>query len=474
MWPFRRDTIRERRSWKRRGLITFNVVLATLLVLGAGGVGYAKFQFGKVDKLDLGGILNRDGGSKNPMTVLLVGSDSREDLAPGEAKKFGGTKLVTGKRSDTIMLLRVDPKTQRAAILSVPRDLYVPIAGTSERDRINTAFLTGGAERLIQTIQQTLGISVDHYAQVDFDGFKGIVDAIDGVTIRFDAPARDPMAGLSVPKAGCIKLSGDQALAYVRSRNYEAYEGGRWRRDPRSDFSRIDRQQDFIRRVIRKAVDKATGNPLTLNSLVSSGVKNLTVDEGFSLNDMTRLARRFQSLDPNKVQMMTLPTTAAKIGGADVLRPKPTEDKQTVDLFLNGPPEAQGADMPAIPPGSLSVRVLNGSGTPGQATEVAGNLKDAGFVVAGIGDGRSTDKTMIRYAPGGKAKAEVIAKFIKGPTQLTEDRATNGVDAIITTGDSFEGINVPGSEASVPPPTTPAPSTTAKPSPFVPANNAGC
>ncbi len=330
-------------SWKRRIVIVLATMLTLVLVGGAGAAGYTFWRYSQVHKLSLGGVL--DSGSSGPMTVLIVGSDSRRDLVSGQKKQFGSGAAVAGQRSDTIMLLRVDPSTQRAAILSLPRDLYVTISGGTHKDRINSAF-DGGASELIKTIKENFNIPIDHYAEVNFDTFRAIVNNIGGVEVPFATPVRDfdpttgrNFSGLDIPRAGCIKLDGNQALAYVRSRHYEIYEGGRWRSDPLSDLGRVKRQQDFIRRVAHKAVDKGKTNPLTLNALISSSVKNITVDNGLTVGDITRLARRFQSLDPTKIEMYTMPTTAKVIGGADVLVPDQREANATIDKFMNGVPK---------------------------------------------------------------------------------------------------------------------------------------
>ncbi len=474
---FSRDRTKPRRSWARRALLGVNILLATLLILGVAGVGYAKWRYGQVPKLNLNSVLSENDDGQ-VMNVLLVGSDSRADLTPEDRKKYGNTGAVAGQRSDTIMVLHIDPKAQSAAILSFPRDLWVPIADTGGKQRINTAF-DKGPEQLIKTIRQDFNIPIEHYAQVDFEGFKGMVNALNGVQIPFSAPARDydpdtgkNLSGLDIKSAGCITLNGDQALSYVRSRHYQSYEGGRWRSDPRSDLGRIDRQQDFIRRVMHKAVDNAK-NPLTLNSLIATGVKNVQVDEGFGMTDIAKLAQRFKSLDPSKVEMMTIPATGTSINGASVLLPKQPEADQTVQRFLHGSEQQADGAPPVIAAGSISVRILNGSGTPGQASEASGSLKDAGFVIAGVGDATARPAaTTIRYATGNADKAATIAKYIKGGSTSIEDKTLKGVDAVITTGASFEGVNMPGEEPASTT-TSSTPPTTAK-SKFVPSAEDVC
>ena len=224
------------RSWPRRLLIAANIVVALCVVTTAGGYGYVRWKFGQIDTIDdLGDVLRRGGGDDvpigEPMNVLVVGSDTRENIDQAGTDNFGGTKEVKGQRSDTIILLRVDPKKEQAAMLSIPRDLYVPIAGTNRSNRINTAF-EAGEGRLIETVNEALGIPIDHYVQVDFNGLRGIVGAVGGVQIYSPARARDTVTGLNIPNPGCVTLDGNQALAYVRAGQYQYFENGKWRYRP--------------------------------------------------------------------------------------------------------------------------------------------------------------------------------------------------------------------------------------------------
>ena len=137
----------------------------------------------------------------------------------------------------------------KAQMLSVPRDLYLPIAGTDGSNKINASYnadLGGGPERLVDTITQSLGIPIDRYMEIDFVSFAGLVDALGGVTIPFENPAQDEASGLFVPEAGNVELDGDQALAYVRSREFTETINGEQVVDGSGDLGRIQRQQTFL------------------------------------------------------------------------------------------------------------------------------------------------------------------------------------------------------------------------------------
>src|SRR5438270_7526647 len=379
--------------WRRRLLIGGISLFALMVLLVGAGYVYYRWRFSQIHKQNITGLA-ADSGTMN---VLLVGSDSRAN-AQGNTAFNDKTAPVTGQRSDTMMILHADTKQKKAMILSIPRDLYIPIAGTNGSNRVNTAF-DNGAQRLVDTIQQDLGIKVNHYVQVDFVGFQAIVNSVNGVDIYVPAPARDKLSGLNIKTAGCTHLDGAQALAWARSRHYEELEGGRYQTDPTGDLGRIQRQQDFIRRMMKKAL--ATRNPLKINQLIGIGIKNVSIDAHMSSSDILRLAGKFRSRYPDTVDMLTLPTTpfSTRIGGlnAAVLRLKQPEAQGSIDRInaVNQTPP------PELRPESIRVRVLNGTGATGLAGQVAVALEGPGFSIADRGDatGKFT-QSVIRYGSG--------------------------------------------------------------------------
>ena len=346
--------------------------LAVCIVLAAGGYVYLRWQLAKINRLDLPGL--SDEGAV--MNVLMVGSDSRARVT-GDLAESTGKDEVSGQRSDTIMVLHVDPRQKKAAIFSIPRDLYVPIAGEDFSDRVNAAYSLHGAQGLIDTVEAALKIPINHYVEVDFVGFRDIVEAVGGVNVYVPAPVRDEFSGLSIETPGCIRLDGDQGLAFVRSRYYETLEGGKWQIDPTADLGRIQRQQDFIRRMLRKAVSSGLTNPVKLNRLIGIGVRDVTLDDRMSTTDIVKLAKRFKSLDPDTVDMLTFPTTPKTVAGKSVLLLKEAESQPYVDR-LNGilPPEAPPAD--SVRPEDVRIRVLNGYGGEGAAGRPAPHSPTSG------------------------------------------------------------------------------------------------
>jgi LCP family protein required for cell wall assembly len=322
-------------------------VAVGVLVVGLGTViVYAGVQLGRVPRIACAACAEEP--DEGPVNILLVGSDSRVSVAD-QAEQFGTTDIVTGQRSDTIMIVRADPDGGRARVLSVPRDLYVPIASGGV-DRINTAF-DKGPDNLVRTVSAALGIPIHHYVELEFAGFREIVEAVGGVSVYFPAPARDLVTGLAVERAGCVTLDGAGALAYVRSRNYETLVDGRWTGGGVGDLDRIARQQDFIRRVLGRV--RTVRSPGTIHRLVSTAIDNLTFDEHLSTVEVERLALRFRSFVPSTLDMQTVPAVFDHVTiqrrSASILRIQQPEAQQTIARFLGGATAAPPTTAPTRP-----------------------------------------------------------------------------------------------------------------------------
>lgn len=208
---------------------------------------------------------------------LLVGSDTREGVDPNaeDAAVIGDTGDVGGRRADTIMVLRQE-HNGGAALMSLPRDLWVEIAGTGRSQRINSAY-NEGPERLAATVTQALGIPIHHYVEVDFVGFKDIIDRLGGVEVCVGYAARDLSSGLAL-QPGCQNLDGVEALAFARSRTYEEWDGSDWRLDPRADLGRIERQQLFMRAAVDGALRKLRSSPFSSGDTIDAVVDSVRID----------------------------------------------------------------------------------------------------------------------------------------------------------------------------------------------------
>jgi LCP family protein required for cell wall assembly len=272
---------------------------------------------------------------------LVTGADNGACIDPNSpyAAAFGNREDM-GERSDTIIIFRVDPSASRVAVLSFPRDLYVTIAGVGNRARINSAYERNDPQRLIDTIFENFGVGVDHFVQVDFCAFKTLVDAVGGVAVPFRYPARDPNTGLNVPTRGCFNLSGEHALAYVRSRHYE-YEdppgSGNWQEDPTSDLGRISRQQDFLRRTLSSVLDTGPLNPRVARALIKSATQYVVTDSGLSPAKLLEFAGVLNDVDPAGILTYQIESSPREVNGADVLEPQiEGENMQEVLAMFRG------------------------------------------------------------------------------------------------------------------------------------------
>ncbi|MDQ3306275.1 MAG: LCP family protein [Actinomycetota bacterium] len=454
-----------RRTWPQRFLITFNCILIVMCVMGASAVGYSYYRFGNIPRVSLGGFL-ADEPPGRPQNYLLVGSDSREFVQSGDdLDSFGDTSDTGTNKADTMILVRIDPQAETASMVSFPRDLIVTIAGRNEKDRINTA-LAGGPSQLIETIKLNFNLPVHSYIQVDFEGFRELVNAIGGVELYLENPVRDRdangnnVSGLDIDQTGCVTLDGDMALSYVRSRHFEELVDDRWEGDLTADLGRIERQQGFITTAVRQAMGKGLTNPGALADLLGVAERNVTIDDQLDPRDLLKLGQRFRSLEPGTLTPLRLPTKPADFGGAqnNVVVLDEGQADEILDVFRGIVP---GQDV--VAPSSVYARVLNGSGRTGEASAAKNGLSGAGFNMADASDadasGRAT--TTVRYAEGQRAKAELLASYLEVAPALEEDASIRTVDVVVVTGLDYTGVLAaprPATAAPAPPATdAPAP-----------------
>ncbi len=232
-------------------------------------------------------------------TYLIVGSDSRDGLSPEEIAEYSaGGDDISGQRTDTIMLLHVPDGGGPAALISIPRDSYVPIPG-HDRNKINAAFAIGGAPLLTQTVEEVSGLRVDHYVETGFGGFARIVDALGGVEMCPAAAVDDVRAGLDI-QAGCQDMDGRTALGYARYR-YSDVQG---------DFGRAQRQRELLGAITAKAASPATLlNPFRAYPLASAGGGAITVDDDSSLPELVSFLRGMRAATGADGISMTVPVS---------------------------------------------------------------------------------------------------------------------------------------------------------------------
>lgn len=407
--------------------------LTIACIAAATGVGYLYWITGQFLRANL--ALDT-AGRQEPRNYLVIGSDSRDNVDPNDpnAGAILGPGEPAGKRSDTILIVRIDPIAGTVKMLSFPRDLWIPMADTGQNDRINSAY-GRGRQVLVDTIRKDFGIEINNYIEVDFSGFKGLVSAIGGVPMYFDTPMRDSHTGLDIEQAGCVTLDGDQALAFARSRYLEFKNSrGRWESDGSSDLGRITRQQFFVRKALSKAFSIGITDLPTFTRLLGVAKDSVTIDQTIDRGDLFNLVQRFKELDPGAIESYSLPvtnhTTAA---GASVLLLDQAAAQPTLDVF-------RGKDPTQLVEGQVSVEVFNGSGTPGQARDVRTALTAVGFVAGAASNARASDATVIQYAPGSEAAADLLARHLTSPAVLVEVGSLSANHLALVTGKDFTTV----------------------------------
>lgn len=449
---------RARRTGFQRLVIVTNVVAVAGFLFAAATLAYGYDKYGQIPRVEIGEHLTRsdeDDTVGEAENFLIVGVDSAEGLDPDDPVAASRTE-IGGLRSDTMMVLRVEPASTRAALLSLPRDLYVPIAGDRGRDRLNAAVQIGGPELLVKTIQNYLGIPINHYVQVDFYGFGQLVSAIDGVPVYFPNPVRDLRSGLDVPEPGCVTLDPRNALGFVRARAYQEFIDGGWRTDGSGDLGRIRRQQRFIVAALERSFDQGLRNPVTLDALIDSAIDAVTVDDTLDAEDLLDLAREFRRFEPEALDIYQLPVVDDTVGGAAVLRLVEREAEPILDVFRNHDPAV-------LTESSVRVRVLNGTGEPGQAAAAAADLREAGFAIGGTGDASrlGVRTTEVRHPPGQEPAADLVARWLEAGARTIEDDDIDGLQLV--TGADWEGLRdepLPAPDTTISSTTMPRPTTT--------------
>lgn len=302
---------RNRKTFRQRHpFIVWTIVLAILLPF-VGGAAYAWNIKRKLDDLETVKLTTK-GAEPDPdegraLNILLLGSDKGE---PREGQPKNTTiaedaasgDWPAGKyRSDTMMIVHIPKNRKQVYLISIPRDSYVPIydaeGDTTHSEKINAAFSVGGPVAATHTVENLTGLSIDHLAIIDWEGFKDLSTAVGGVEVTIPRAFYDPKQKVQW-EAGRQVLKGNKALQYVRTR-YGLIGG---------DFDRIKRQQNFMRALMGKMLDSGvTANPKRLSDTVGALTKNLTVDEGWSGTAMVRLALSLRGITTEDVTFMTAP-----------------------------------------------------------------------------------------------------------------------------------------------------------------------
>ncbi|MBW5482466.1 LCP family protein [Streptomyces bambusae] len=304
------------RGERRRGRRVLRIsllVLAVLILLAAGGGWWAYSHLNSnIDSVDLDQAIGDNRPKKvvaGAQNILVLGSDSRAG-ANGELDHGN----VSGARSDTAMLVHIPEGHARATAVSIPRDTLVTrpeckdadgeAVSSADRVMFNSIYSLAGPACVVKTVEQLSGIRVDHFVEVDFAGFKGLVDALGGVTVTLDKPMSGAKGGLKL-EAGTHRLDGEQSLKFVRTRY--GYGDG-------SDLGRIGLQQQFLMAMLSEIKKQdALGNPARLYKLADAATKSLTTDSDLgSLTALADFAQGMKGVDPSTMETIMLPVAYDK------------------------------------------------------------------------------------------------------------------------------------------------------------------
>lgn len=310
-----------------RKIIIWLLVIAVIGVFGA--IGFLVWTDSKIDKIPAAELESLQPVTGELRNVLIVGTDSRENLPDDFEGSFGD---FSGSRTDVIMVAHFTGG--RAQLLSLPRDLKVQVPGHGT-NKINAAFVLGGPDLLVQTVQDNFGIAINNYVEIDFLGFANVVDALGGVEMTFDNPARDLKSGLDVP-AGTQVLNGAQALAFARSRSYQEQQGGSWVSIDGNDIGRTGRQQELLLTMFDQAA--SPGKALNLPAFATTFAEQIRADEGLTVPVMIELGRAVLGLSSGEIDAKTLPVRVSNEGGVSYVVPVEPDAGTTINEFNAGEP----------------------------------------------------------------------------------------------------------------------------------------
>jgi LCP family protein required for cell wall assembly len=456
----------------RRGLRVAAAVVSAgvLLTSGVAWAGVTRYV-GQVTHISIPGLApQEDAGSSAPMNILLVASDSRAGLTRAEANTLHlGTANYGMPRTDTMMLVHIGADANAVTVVSLPRDTLATIPAFTDdqgkrhkahQAKLNAAYEEGGARAMVATVESMTGITINHYVEVNFNGFLQMVDAVGGVEVCLVKPLKDQKSGLNLP-AGRQTISGPQALAYVRARYV----------DPTADLGRMKRQQKFVASIVKKATSAGTIlNPIKLNGFLSAVAGSITTDSGLGRDQILALADRLKGTNPGNVAFTTVPLEAPRRvpGLGSVLVWDPVKSKALFTAMRNDTPivasaspsaSASAAPVVTVAPGRVTVKVLNGTSTTGLGTKAANDLAAVGFAISGRATNAPSpvgSATVVSYDPRYDQSARTVAAAIPGSTLTAV--AGLGRTIQVTVGTSYAGAQkVRVAAASTP---------SARPSPF--------
>ncbi|HYN68141.1 MAG TPA: LCP family protein [Ornithinibacter sp.] len=462
---------RPRRTWR-----TWAVVgVVTTLVVALGGTAFAAWRLtSNVTKVDVSTAIGTDRPTQAPeateaVNILLIGSDTREGEGNDAYADRDGTR--GGAHSDTNLLVHLSADRSSATVVSIPRDSMTPAppdcSSTAPKDewrmrQWNQNFSLGGTGCLIRTLEGNTGVFIDHYAVVDFRGFKQMVDALGGVEVCTSTAIDDSNTQLQL-SAGRHTLDGRQALQYVRVRK-SVGDG--------SDLQRIDRQQAFLSSVAQQATSsKLLLQPAKLYGFLDAATRSLTTDPDFGVGTMRDLASSVRGIGLDQIQFVTVPNETY---GPDPNRVQWTSSAEQIwsalreDRPVGAEKKPTATPSPTTPltvsPDDIPVVVVNAAGLSGLARQAAQALKVQGFTPVTTGSATATASTspaLVEYSGDHEEDARTVAAAFPG-AQVEKTAGLGGTVRVTLGPGAPDVVEVPNRLGSDPLPEQPV---TATPNP---------
>jgi LCP family protein required for cell wall assembly len=443
----------------RRGKVVVCGTTALSLVSGCAGGLYLKLA-GNLNVETINVVGQRPlATASGPVgeNILLLGSQTRDGQI---GNHFGGGSKLGTDISDTAMLVHISTDRQHAVVTSIPRDLIVARPDCASRgndqktipgspaDMFDLAMNLGGPSCAVATVEHMTGMRVDHFVRVDFNGFRGIVNAVGGVDVCVPAPGiHDWRSGLDLAP-GHHTIRDQEALAFVRDR-HGVGDGG--------DLGRIRMQQVFLASLAQKIESAGTlTNPMTLYKLADSATSSLTVDPGLgSIPKLVSLARQLRGLTTHNITFITVPNATDPNNWNRLMPAQPGFDNVFRSMAADRPinpadlkpparaPRPTGSARPGLyqpVPGAetVTVRVLNATHRAGTAASVARDLRRLGFHIAGLGQARPGSSTALTAGTG----EELVKSVLRGPV-IEAPGAGSARELTLTVGMDFPGLQQP-------------------------------
>ncbi|MET9321824.1 LCP family protein [Streptomyces sp. NPDC003038] len=426
-----------------------------MVVLGSGAIGHAVMTGldTGIERVDPFKDMKNRPQAGHGLNVLLVGTDGRDRISPEEKREYrlGGAPCHC---TDTIMLVHLSADRKRASVISLPRDSYAEVpahrdqvtgkAHKAHPVRLNAAYAEGGPNLTVRTVENMTRVKIDHYLEVDFTSFMKTVDAMGGVDICTAKTMRDRNTGLEL-LPGTHRLTGGQALQYVRSRHV----------DGASDLGRMQRQQRFLAALIEQATSSGVLlNPVKFKQVSSTLLGSVRADRGFGSEQMIALGQAMRDFTPSSSEFASVPIGSpshpVKGIGSTVKWDEPKaaklfqalRDDQPLSPVRQPGPAGRPVAVPVdVPPQQIRVQVENGTRIDGLGGRVDAALRATGFDTTrapGNGASREIKRTVVTYDPRWDRSARTVSAALPG--SVLRAVAGRGRTVLVTAGSDYRKV----------------------------------